>query len=199
MQARYRGDDIPHVTAPGNITSSPSARSAAPTLDAPGRRVDGTAALRRPLVPEPKPLDDPDLIVQAPRSAVPDEVAAAVPQALFGGWLNRPRRVLLTLAAVWVISVFDLGFTLGQAESFEFVELNPIAARILHQPTSVVATFKFGLVGAGTLILLALRRHAQVELACWFLLAAQVYVAVRWLAYFDCVVNDTVNPFIFVG
>lgn len=116
----------------------------------------------------------------------------------FGTWLNRPRRVLLTLAAVWIIGAFDFAFTLLEFDSGGFVELNPLARRVLEQPDHVVAAFKFGLLGVGTVILLALRRHAVAECACWLLLAIKVYVAVRWFAYYDCVLHGYENPLITV-
>lgn len=111
-------------------------------------------------------------------------------------WLNRARRILLLLSAIWVISIFDLGFTLSEYGTEEFVELNPVAARILGGPEHFVVGYKFGLLGFATLILLGLRRHAVAELACWFLFTFKIYVAVRWLAYYDCLLHDYVNPFI---
>lgn len=114
----------------------------------------------------------------------------------FGRWLNRPRRVLLTLAAVWVVAVFDLGYTLAEWGTVDFVEMNPVAAKVLSQSVRMVFVFKFGLLGAGTLILLLLRRHAVAELGCWFLFATMLYVAVRWYSYFDCLLHDYVNPLI---
>lgn len=112
----------------------------------------------------------------------------------FGRWLNRPRRILLTLAAVWVVAVFDLGYTLAEWGTADFVESNPVAAKVLSQSVRSVFIFKFGLLGAGSAILLLLRRHAVAELGCWFLFAAMLYVAVRWYGYFDCLLHDYVNP-----
>ncbi len=114
----------------------------------------------------------------------------------FGHWLNRPRRILLTLGLVWVAAIFDLGFTLAEWGTADFVEMNPLAARLLAGSAHLVVAFKFGLLGIGTVILLALRRHGLAELACWFLLVSKVYVALRWYSYFDCVLHDYVNPLI---
>ncbi len=100
-------------------------------------------------------------------------------------WFNRCRRMLLLLAAVWIINAFDLGFTLVETVRGHFVEMNPIAARMLGGPVYAVVAYKAGLVGAGTVILLWLRRHSVAELTCWFLLAAHVYLAVRWYVYFE--------------
>jgi hypothetical protein len=117
----------------------------------------------------------------------------------FGAWLNRPRRVLLTLAAVWIIGVFDFVFTLLEFGTHGFVELNPLAARLLAGPDYVVAVFKFGLLGFGTVILLALRRRAITELACWLLLGTKVYVAIRWYMYYVFLMDSSSNPFITSG
>lgn len=114
----------------------------------------------------------------------------------FGTWLNRPRRVLLTLGAVWVLAVFDLGFTLMEAGTADFVELNPIAAGLLSGPPNMVMAFKFSLLTLGTFILLMVRRHFVAELGCWFLLATKTYVALRWLSYYSCLVGGYSDPLI---
>jgi len=109
-------------------------------------------------------------------------------------WLIRPRRVLIALAAVWVINVFDLGFTILEAGRFTFVELNPVAAKLVHAPPYALAVYKFTLLSIGTVILLAYRRHRICELACWFVLAAYVALAFRWIAYYDHVVLTLNDP-----
>ncbi len=111
-------------------------------------------------------------------------------------WLTRPRRVGLTLAAVWVLSLFDLGFTLLESDRGHFVEMNPIAAKLLDGPAAAVIAYKVGLVGVGTIILVALRRHSVAELGCWFLFAANTYVAVRWYVYYGCTLTGDPNRFI---
>ncbi len=114
----------------------------------------------------------------------------------FGRALTRPRRVLLALAAVWVVSAFDLYFTLQERAATHFVELNPLARALLDGPPWVVATFKFGLLVFGSGILIALRRYSVTEWAAWFLLAVKIYVGVRWLAYFDSLVTDKFDPLV---
>jgi len=114
----------------------------------------------------------------------------------FGGWLNRSRRVLLTLAAVWVVGIFDLGYTLAEWGTSDFAEANPVAAKVLSQSVRTAVLFKFGLLGVSSLILLAVRRHFIAELGCWFLFVTMMYVAIRWYCYFDCLVRDYVNPLI---
>lgn len=109
-------------------------------------------------------------------------------------WLIRPRRVLIALAAVWVINVFDLGFTILEAGRFTFVEMNPVAANLIHAPPYALAVYKFTLLSIGTVILLSYRRHRVCELACWFVLAAYVALAFRWSAYYDHVAVTLDDP-----
>lgn len=92
--------------------------------------------------------------------------------------------------------MFDLGYTLMEWHSPNFVELNPLAARLHDQPGHVLALFKLAFLGTGTVILLALRRHTVAELACWFLLATKVYLGVRWFAYWDCLVHGHSESFV---
>lgn len=111
-------------------------------------------------------------------------------------WLTRARRVLLAMAAVWVLNVFDLGFTLVESAHGHFVELNPIAASFLGHADHLLVAYKFGLLTFGTTILLLLRHHRMSELGCWMLLAAYVYVGVRWYAYYQCLLNGGRNSFV---
>ena len=112
-------------------------------------------------------------------------------------YLNRSRRILLALAAMWVVHAFDLGFTLLEAHSDHFRELNPLAAVILKDDTLVTA-YKFSLLTLATLIILPLRRRMLAELAAWLMLALSVYVAVRWHCYYVSLATGHINPFITV-
>jgi hypothetical protein len=109
-------------------------------------------------------------------------------------WLTRPRRVLLVLCAVWVLNAFDLGYTLLEATRSSFVEINPLAARLLSAPPYVLILYKAALVVASSLRLLSLRRHRVVELGCWFLLAAYVYVGARWIFYYEDLLGTLGDP-----
>ncbi len=170
------GQDHPERTAPPDLldaaTCLHAARTALATLERPVTFPGGPIAAHAPAATNPA------------RSGKPR----------FGVWFNRSRRVLLTLAAVWVISIFDLGYTLAESGTEDFYEANPLAAKLLGGPEQFVVVYKFGLLGLGTLILLALRRYAVAELACWFLFVSKLYVAVRWYGYFDCVLEGYVNP-----
>ncbi len=110
---------------------------------------------------------------------------AGVDQGRASWRARRGRRVVLLLAAVWLLNGFDLTFTLIANAHGRFLEMNPVAAVLLSGPALAVVIYKAALVAFGTAILLWVRRHSISELACWFLLATNVYVAVRWSLYFD--------------
>ena len=107
--------------------------------------------------------------------------------------LTRPRRIAVALLAMWVLNLFDLHCTLSEAEHCHFVEMNPIAAKLMESPWWVLAGYKFALVGFGTAILVFLRRHSVAELGAWFLLTTYAYVGVRWYVYFECLYADKHN------
>lgn len=112
-------------------------------------------------------------------------------------WLTRPRRVLLLLAAVWVVNIFDLGYTLLESLHSEFVELNPLAARLLDAPPELLVLYKTALLAISSTILLLHRRHRTAELACWLLLAAYLYVGICWGLYYEqrliCLEDPAIN------
>ena len=109
-------------------------------------------------------------------------------------WLTRPRRILLLLGAVWVLNVFDLGYTVLEATRHSFVEMNPVAAPLLAAPTYVLVIYKAALVAASSALLLVLRRHRVVEVGCWFLLAVYSCVAGRWILYYNDLMETINDP-----
>ena len=110
------------------------------------------------------------------------------------GWLTRPRRILLVLGAVWVINVFDLGYTLLESMRKDFVEVNPVAAQLVGTSPSELILYKTALVVTGSVILLVHRRHRIAELGCWFLLGAYLFVAIRWWLYYEHLLEALANP-----
>ena len=136
--------------------------------------------------------------ISIPPSAGPQRAAAecAILSSSFR-WLTRPRRILLLLAAVWVINVFDLGYTLLESLHAAFVELNPVAAKLLGISPVAVVAYKMGLTGISSSILLCYRRHRVSELGCWFLLTVHLYVAICWIVYYQhklvCLCDPAVN------
>ncbi len=186
------GDVSTADTIPALDDAAAAATGSALTPPAPGRSapsVQPCSDYQAHSVPEPV-----GQVELAPTRFV--ESLAQAPRRTFGQWLTRPRRILLTLTAVWVVAVFDLGFTLFEQGSAQFIELNPLAAKLMGGSAAAVMVFKFSLLGVGTLILLGLRRHSVAELACWFLLATKVYLALRWFSYYDCLVRGYLDPLI---
>jgi hypothetical protein len=170
----------PAQEPPLQEVSPPHLDSAPPRMDEPPRRVQQAVAAISGASETP---------VTAVRSSPP----------LVGAWLNRPRRILLTLSVIWIVAIFDLGFTLSEFGTSHFVEMNPLASSLLGGSANGIIAYKFGLLSFGTFILLCLRRHAVAEMACWFLLATKFYLAVRWFCYFDCLISGYSNPLIEVG
>lgn len=93
--------------------------------------------------------------------------------------------MLLALAAVWVINVFDLGYTLLESFHNEFVEMNPFAARLIGASPGALVIYKSVLLTISSTILLMYRRHRVAELGCWFLFAVYLHVAVCWWLYYE--------------
>lgn len=92
----------------------------------------------------------------------------------------RQRRVLLLLAALWVLNIFDCGLTLMAWTQGHLSEANPVARYVLgHGPESLVL-YKLTLVGASSLMLWRARFHPLAERAIWLLVVAYAVVAVHW-------------------
>ena len=97
----------------------------------------------------------------------------------------RERRLLLLLASIWLISAFDLGFTLVARALGMLVELNPIADWLMwHHGDLAVTAYKVALLGTGTVILWWYRRHRSAETAAWLILVVHVFLSVHWYAYY---------------
>jgi hypothetical protein len=135
--------------------------------------------------------------VRPPRAGHPRATRVGSALAKSFRWLSRPRRVLLVLAALWVINVFDLGYTLLESLYSGFIETNPVAARLIDAPPEALVAYKTALLGVSSTILLVYRRQRVSELGCWFLLAVYLYVAICWWLYYDhrltCLEDVTVN------
>ncbi len=105
-------------------------------------------------------------------------------------WLStgrslRSRRLLLLLTAIWLLSVFDLTFTLAAYAMNVLIELNPIADWLLERyGSAAVVCYKVGLMGMGTIILWTYRGQHCSESAAWLTLMVYVVLSVRWYAYY---------------
>lgn len=96
---------------------------------------------------------------------------------------RRARRVTLLIAMLAIVNVFDLLFTLIAARATQFVELNPIAARLVNSSGALMG-FKLVMMGIALGIFLRFRRHPLTELACWGLCVIYAVLAGRWWVYY---------------
>lgn len=94
--------------------------------------------------------------------------------------LARPRRILLLLIGVWIVQVFDLGFTLFAHRTGTLSELNPIGEWALQRGAPVVIAFKATLLLGGTVVLWRYRREYLSEALLWFVAGVCVALSVRW-------------------
>lgn len=99
------------------------------------------------------------------------------------GPASRATRVLLLVIAIWILSVFDLTFTLFATRIGGFHELNPVARLFIGNGQALIL-YKIGVTLAGTAVLLAFRRRRLTEIGCWLLFIAQAVLAGIWAAYF---------------
>jgi hypothetical protein len=109
-------------------------------------------------------------------------------------WLIRPRRVLLLLTAVWIVNIFDLGYTLLESIRRDFIEVNPLAAKLVGASPEALVVYKAALVVVSSAILLAHRRQRIAELACWFLFAIHLYVGICWARYYEDMLETLIDP-----
>lgn len=108
-----------------------------------------------------------------------------VPHPNPGGILSilrsRPGRVMALLPAIWALNLLDLFFTLLGITTRNFVEMNPLAARM--GPAGIVI-FKLAMLALTTAIFVTLRQRRTVELGCYVLLGVYGILACIWLTMF---------------
>lgn len=126
--------------------------------------------------------------------SVASNLSLALPRPTLSlAWPLRDRRVLLAVAAMWVFNFFDLNFTMIEAQRYDFVELNPVAKRVMRSPQALAA-YKLGLVAFGSTILLALRRERLAEFSAWLLAGVYGWVLIRWNLYYAIMVDCANDP-----
>ena len=93
-------------------------------------------------------------------------------------------RVAQLIAALWVLSLSDLFFTLWAHRFTDFNELNPLARALLDSRSFFgLVAMKLGLTALGAGIFWHLRRYARAEAALWALVGVYVLLALRWSNY----------------
>ncbi|MCK4624746.1 MAG: hypothetical protein KAV00_05500 [Phycisphaerae bacterium] len=98
---------------------------------------------------------------------------------------RRSRRVTLILVLLWIVSGFDLVFTLLAVKTGEFVEGNPLAAPLMDDPALLVI-FKVLVVAMASIIIFKFRKRLFTEIGCWGLcLTYTLLSAIWWIYYFQ--------------
>lgn len=97
---------------------------------------------------------------------------------------SRTRRTVELLTVLWILAMADLFFTLWAHLFTPFVELNPLASRMLHnQYLLLLIATKVGLTAMGTAIFWGLRKHRRAEIGLWLVVLVYVALTFRWSDY----------------
>ena len=95
----------------------------------------------------------------------------------------RGRRVVLMVVFIWIVSVFDLTFTMLAHKMGGFRELNPVARNLLDSSDALII-WKVATVLAASLVFLVLRRRRVTEVGCWGLAVVHTVLAFLWAGYY---------------
>jgi len=96
---------------------------------------------------------------------------------------RRARRVVLILVLLWIVSVFDLVFTLFAHRLGGFQEANPVAELLIGNSIGLIG-FKFTMLVCASAIFFVLRRHVWAEIGCWLMAVVYTCLAFVWLYYY---------------
>jgi hypothetical protein len=89
----------------------------------------------------------------------------------------------LLVMLLWIVSGFDLAFTLLAGRAGDFHEANPIAAGLVNRPGGLIL-YKVGMVAFASAVLLAFRRRRFTELCCGAVCAAYLGLSTLWWLYY---------------
>lgn len=116
----------------------------------------------------------------------------AQPAAMTEPARRRARRVLLLVAATVLVALADLYLTLLYATSVGMHEANPLArALMLYNCPWIVVAFRGLTIGLFGMVLIRARHRPLAEGAAWLCVLAMVWLAFRWEAYNESVVEVT--------
>jgi len=105
-----------------------------------------------------------------------------------GGLLGRDesdhnrRRVLLLVAVLVVLNLFDLACTLAAARAGSIYELNPLVEQHLGSATALTL-FKLSLLAVGATVLVAFWRYRLTQIASWWAALCYTVVTLRWATF----------------
>ncbi|MEZ6133898.1 MAG: DUF5658 family protein [Pirellulaceae bacterium] len=86
------------------------------------------------------------------------------------------------VAMIVAFSVLDLIWTILASQAGTMKELNPLGAKLISDPTMLVA-FKLSTLTVSATILFYLRSHQRVTLAAWWLCLVLTLLTARWLMF----------------
>lgn len=111
---------------------------------------------------------------------------AGILARLLGGAQARARRVAMLVAAVVVLSIADLYFTLIFLLNTGMIEANPVARLVIQQGSPwLLAVWKLALVLVPAGIFLAFRTRRLAEAGAWVCFIALAALTVQWKVYTD--------------
>ncbi len=98
---------------------------------------------------------------------------------------DRPRRVVLLIVGIVVLSIGDLGVTLLHLKSSGMIEANPVAAWIIAHTGSgaLLTAYKAVTVAICVGLLFRLRRHVEGEIGAWCAVLIMAAVSIQWYQY----------------
>ena len=85
-----------------------------------------------------------------------------------------------SLALVVIYSVLDLTWTILAHQAGQMLELNPLGSRLIDDPMKLIA-FKGAATGLAVVLLFALRKYRQAQLAAWWVCLVCTLLTARWL------------------
>lgn len=92
--------------------------------------------------------------------------------------------MVLAIALILLVNVFDLTFTIMAHDIGDFYEENPLVRGMLGDP-GALTLYKLSLAAFASVIFFVYRRRLVTEIACWGMCAVYTALAFVWLAYFS--------------
>ncbi len=98
---------------------------------------------------------------------------------------GREFRLMVLLATIFTLNMFDLAFTHTQLPRGNFNEANYVAATAVAFGAAPAAAYKMVLLGTGLLLLYRCRHSWTAEAGSWALFGVHVGLMAWWVEYLD--------------
>ncbi len=92
------------------------------------------------------------------------------------------RATRISIVAVFVLSGFDLIWTLVASQAGQMREMNPLGSRLIENPGYLVG-FKVAATLLGCGVLYAMRYHPRARKAAWWMCLVMTVLTFRWLVF----------------